>query len=127
MLQEELHQHGRQTPQMHPHPVFDSGVMTSITTPLSSPTDTMSTTPSTVSVALTTSSTDVPHAVFVYPTALLPLNNIDVVQVSYRTIWNSVSLTVFGEFQWRSNEIALARINQSRPHCSRQDLSEGLI
>jgi hypothetical protein len=72
---------------------------------------------STTSAATTSepdAATDVPHALFVYPTVPLTLNNIDVVQVGYRTVWSSVNLTVFCEMGEDSNEFSLARMNQSQ-------------
>ncbi|EXJ57457.1 hypothetical protein A1O7_07805 [Cladophialophora yegresii CBS 114405] len=53
-----------------------------------------------------------PHALFVYPTVPMTLNNIDEIQIGYRTVWGSVNLTVFCEMGEASNEFSLARINK---------------
>jgi hypothetical protein len=110
-----LRQHGKRAPQMHGRPVFTSVEPTPTPTPTlpTSRTDTMFRTSSTTSATASSTSTDVPHALFVYPTAKLTLNNIDVVQVSYRSTWNSVNLTVFCDMDSNSNEFALAKINRS--------------
>lgn len=55
-----------------------------------------------------------PQASFLYPTELLTFNNIDVVQVSYQSIWNNVNLQVFCAIDRDSSEFALAKINQSK-------------
>ncbi|KIX99656.1 uncharacterized protein Z520_04291 [Fonsecaea multimorphosa CBS 102226] len=53
-----------------------------------------------------------PHATFLYPTELLTLNNIDVIQVSYQTVWKSVDLSIFCELSPGSDQFALANVNQ---------------
>ncbi|EXJ53434.1 uncharacterized protein A1O5_13302 [Cladophialophora psammophila CBS 110553] len=105
---------------MHPRPDFTgdagpgtaSAILTSSTTDIQI-TDASTTSSSIVTAAATTTNTDmVPHATFLYPTEPLTLNNIDVIQVSYRTVWKSVDLSIFCEMSPGSHEFALANINQ---------------
>ena len=100
---------------MHPHPYASSAdtvISTPTPTPSSSTVGTISTASSTVSSTAASTTTAVPHALFLYPTTLLTLNNIDVIQVGYRTIWNSVNLTVFCEMGPGSNEYSLANMSE---------------
>lgn len=100
MLDVDLLQHARRAADMPPPPFFASYVMATATT--------------TSSASATEVATDVPHAAFLYPAALLTVNNIDVVQVTYETVWKSVNLTVFCEINEEASEFALAKIGQSK-------------
>ncbi|KIW66083.1 hypothetical protein PV04_08288 [Phialophora macrospora] len=111
MLQEVFRRHGKRAPQMHPRPEHASETAAPTATSPSSTAD-MTSTASAATTSMPDTATDVPHALFVYPTAPLTLNNIDVVQVGYRTVWSSVNLTVFCEMGEASNKFSLAKINQ---------------
>ncbi|KIW93717.1 uncharacterized protein Z519_05031 [Cladophialophora bantiana CBS 173.52] len=120
MLQQDLVYHIRRAAQMHPRPDFtgDAGPGTASAILISSTTDipitdTLTTSSSRVTATATTTNTDMaPHATFLYPTEPLTLNNIDVIQVSYRTDFKSVDLSIFCEMSPGSHEFALADINQ---------------
>jgi hypothetical protein len=51
-------------------------------------------------------------ASFIYPTSVLTVNNIDVVEVGYQSSWTNVNITVFCELARNSNEFALAKMNE---------------
>lgn len=54
---------------------------------------------------------DSPHAVFLYPTGVPTVNNIDTVEVSYDTIWEHANLTLYCETDGPSDTWAVANIN----------------
>ncbi|KIW24011.1 uncharacterized protein PV07_09750 [Cladophialophora immunda] len=116
MLQEGLFHHVRRAAQMHPHPDFTSNAEpVTASTSLASSTTESSTTSSSSAIATTapTPTTDMaPHAAFLYPTEVMTLNNIDVIQVSYQTVWNNVDLSIFCELSPGSDQFALANVNQ---------------
>ncbi len=102
---------------MHPHPEYASSTATSTSTTPPSTIDMPTTTATIPASTASSTASEVPHAVFIYPTSLLTVNNIDIVQVGYRTVWDSVNLTVFCEMGEHSNEFSLAKINNSKLAC----------
>ncbi len=106
----------RRAADYHPHPGFGSSVMET-----TSPASSVSTPTTTPSTAIETASNTL-QATFLYPTGVLTVNNIDVVQVTYETGWESVDLTVFCEIDREASEFALAKINKSK--CD-HDLQQG--
>ncbi|OAP56510.1 hypothetical protein AYL99_09689 [Fonsecaea erecta] len=116
MLQGDMFHHVPRAAQMHPHPDFSNNAepVTASTSSASSTID-ISTTSSSSAVTATTPSTTTdmgPQATFLYPTELLTLNNIDVIQVSYSTVWKNVVLSIFCEMSPGSDQFALANVNQ---------------
>lgn len=103
--------HARQAPNVNNHRFFGSPA-TATTALASSTTDILTMTSlSTRAAAIT----DVPHAVFLYPSGVLTVNNIDVVKVSYESVWDSVNLTLFCQVnQQNPNLFTLAKITQSK-------------
>ncbi|KAJ9610668.1 hypothetical protein H2200_005445 [Cladophialophora chaetospira] len=117
MFEHHVHHNGKRAPQRHPpfnYASYGMNPPTPSPTIPPSTTDMVSTTSSAPIPAASETTTDVPYAAFIYPSSLVTFNNIDVVQVGYRTVWNSVNLTVFCELNGNSDEFALARINKSK-------------
>ncbi|ETI25492.1 hypothetical protein G647_02265 [Cladophialophora carrionii CBS 160.54] len=112
MFQESFRQHGKRAPQRHQRPESDSDAAAQTPTPPSTTADMTTPTTSAATTAGPDTATDMPHALFVYPTLSMTLNNIDEVQLGYRSVWGSVNLTVFCEMGEASNEFSLARMNK---------------
>ncbi|KIW80754.1 hypothetical protein Z517_07370 [Fonsecaea pedrosoi CBS 271.37] len=104
---------------MRPHPDF-TGIAVPVTSSSNLPSPTTDTSTTSASSAITgtvpaTAPDMAPHATFLYPTAPLTLNNIDVIQVSYQAVWKSVNLSIFCEMSPGSDQFAMANVNLIEP------------